>query len=126
LGGGAPPRRGDQPPLLVRRTAAGELPVDRANLPAGVHTSASTENLAHFLIAQLIGGRFGDTAILSPEGIAAMQRPITPKASGDEFDAMDWSVGPVGGATAIYKVATTPISKPRYLSFQSTGLGSCC
>src|SRR5215216_269637 len=38
---------------------AGELPVNRANLPAGAHTSASAEDVAHFLIAQLNGGRFG-------------------------------------------------------------------
>jgi len=31
-------------------------------------------------ITQLNGGRFGDTAILSPAGIAEMQRPVTPHA----------------------------------------------
>jgi CubicO group peptidase (beta-lactamase class C family) len=80
----------------------GEIAIDRAGLPSGGVT-ASVEDVAHFLVAQLNGGRFGTTAILSPAGIAEMQRPVIPHADGQEFDAMDWSVGPVGGVTAIYK-----------------------
>jgi CubicO group peptidase (beta-lactamase class C family) len=34
---------------------AGDMPVDRGSLPAGAHTSASAEDVAHFLIAQLTG-----------------------------------------------------------------------
>ena len=69
---------------------ASELPVNRANLPAGAHTSASAEDVAHFLIAQLSGGRFDTTAILSPARIAEMQRPVPPTADGAEFHAMGW------------------------------------
>jgi hypothetical protein len=80
---------------------AGELAVDRAALPAGGVT-ASAEDVAHFLIAQLNGGRFGDTTILSAAGIAEMQCPIAPLGP-DEFYAMDWAVGQIGGETALYK-----------------------
>jgi CubicO group peptidase (beta-lactamase class C family) len=100
-----------------------EIAIDRAILPAGGHLSGSVEDAAHFLIAQLNGGRFGDIAILSPEGVAAMHRPIAPKASGDEFDAMDWSVGPVGGATAIYKGGDNPDFKTQILFFPERRLG---
>jgi len=82
---------------------AGELPINRANLPAGAHTSASTEDVAHFLIAELNGGRFGDGSILSAQGIALMQRPALPQGHGKQFYAMDWTVGPIGGATGLYK-----------------------
>jgi hypothetical protein len=81
------------------------------------------EDATHFLIAQLNGGRFGEAAILSPKGIAAMQRPMTPKAGGDEFDAMDWSVGPVGGATAIYKGGDNPDFKTQMIFFPERQLG---
>ena len=76
---------------------AGELPVNRGNLPAGAHTSASAEDVTHFLIAQLNGGRFNTTAILSPAGIAEMQRPVPHTADGAEFHAMGWDrVMPIG------------------------------
>jgi CubicO group peptidase (beta-lactamase class C family) len=78
----------------------GELAVDRAGLPSGGVT-ASVEDVAHFLVAQLNGGRFGDTAILSPAGIAEMQRPVTPLA--DEIVGMDWGVRPFHGVTMISK-----------------------
>jgi CubicO group peptidase (beta-lactamase class C family) len=82
---------------------AGELPVNRANLPAGAHTSASAEDVAHFLIAQLNGGRFGATAILSPAGIAEMQRPVISIPNGQETFGMDWGIGPIGDVTTISK-----------------------
>jgi CubicO group peptidase (beta-lactamase class C family) len=101
----------------------GQLAIDRAILPAGGHLSGSVEDATHFLIAQLNDGRFGNAAILSPAGIAAMQRPITPKAGGDEFDAMDWSVGSVGGATAIYKGGDNPDFKTQMIFFPERRLG---
>jgi CubicO group peptidase (beta-lactamase class C family) len=83
---------------------AGEVPVNRANLPAGAHTSASAENVTHFLIAQLGGGRFNTTAILSPASIAEMQRPVPRTADGAELHAMGWDrVMPIGNVTALIK-----------------------
>lgn len=78
------------------------LAIDRGLAPAGSGASASAEDVAHFVIAQLNGGRFGDTAVLSPEGVAAMQRPTLAAAAGDSF-AMDWSVSRVGGTAAVIK-----------------------
>src|SRR5215216_1826703 len=82
-----------------------QLATDRAILPAGAHTSASAEDVAHFLIAQLGGGRFGDGAILSAEGIAKMQRPALPRADGPGFWAMGWDlVTAIGNVTTIVKL----------------------
>jgi CubicO group peptidase (beta-lactamase class C family) len=82
---------------------AADLPVNRANLPAGAHTSASAQDVAHFLIAQLNGGRFGTTALLSAPRIAEMQQPVIPQGDGHTFYAMDWTVAPIGDVTTLVK-----------------------
>jgi CubicO group peptidase (beta-lactamase class C family) len=85
-----------------------ELATDRAILPAGAHTSASAEDVAHFLIAQLSGGRFGDGSILSAEGIAVLQRPALLGAEGPELRAMGWDlVTTIGHVTTIGKGGTS-------------------
>ena len=56
-------------------------PYNRANLPAGFAIS-SAEDMAHFLIAQMNGGRYRDDSVLSPEGIALMQAEPPPGAYG--------------------------------------------
>jgi CubicO group peptidase (beta-lactamase class C family) len=55
---------------------------NRASVPAG-YISASAEDMAHYLIAQLNGGRYAEATILSPAGIAELHRPAIP--SGDAF-----------------------------------------
>ena len=47
---------------------APNLPLPKASLPAGLLISCA-EDLAHYLIAHLNGGRFGSVQILSEEGI---------------------------------------------------------
>jgi len=54
--------------------AAPDLPLPRGSLPAG-YLISSTEDMSHYLIAQLNDGRYGDAQILSPAGIAEMHRP---------------------------------------------------
>ncbi len=48
------------------------LPFNRPNLPAGFVIS-SAEDMGHFLIAQMNGGRYQDRTVLSPDGIATLQ-----------------------------------------------------
>jgi CubicO group peptidase (beta-lactamase class C family) len=48
---------------------AAHLPFVRSNLPAGFLMSCA-EDMAHFLIAQMNGGRYQGQSVLSPEGIA--------------------------------------------------------
>jgi CubicO group peptidase (beta-lactamase class C family) len=66
-----------------------------AELGAGF-TISSAEDLAHYLIAQLNGGRYRGTQILSPEGIAEMHRPNVPSRVSpypiEESYGMGWFV----------------------------------
>lgn len=57
------------------------LPYNRANLPAGFIIS-SAEDMAHFLIAQMNGGRHHDNSALSPDGITLLQAEPLPGAYG--------------------------------------------
>jgi CubicO group peptidase (beta-lactamase class C family) len=103
---------------------AGEMAIDRAILPAGGHMSASAEDVAHFVIAQLNGGRFGTTSILSPQGIAEMQRPIGRQGAGDSFYyAMDWGVKPIGGVPAVMKGGDNANFKTQIILFPEQRLG---
>jgi CubicO group peptidase (beta-lactamase class C family) len=101
----------------------GQLAVDRALLPAGGSIGGSAEDVAHFLIAQLNGGRFGNATILSAAGIATMQRPTMPAGGAGEYHAMDWGVGPIGGETAIYKGGDMADFKTQMLFFPERRLG---
>ena len=62
--------------------------------PAGVsegYLIASVEDMTHFLIANLSDGRYGDTSVLSAQGIAELHAPAVP-AGGDTQYAMGWVV----------------------------------
>ena len=54
---------------------APDLPVPRGSLPSGLLIS-SAEDMAHYLIAHLNGGRYGDVQILSGAGIDEMHRGV--------------------------------------------------
>jgi CubicO group peptidase (beta-lactamase class C family) len=71
--------------------------VDDKTLPtaatswSGLYSSA--EDMTHYLIAQLNGGRYGNYSILSANGINAMHKPAV-KANAVKDYAMGWFVGP--------------------------------
>lgn len=54
-------------------SAMPELAIPQGSLPTGGLVS-SGEDMAHYLIAHLNGGRYGDAQLLSPEGIAELHR----------------------------------------------------
>jgi CubicO group peptidase (beta-lactamase class C family) len=56
--------------------AAPELPAPAGSLPSG-QLIASAEDMAHYLIAQLNGGKYAGAQVLSPEGVAQMHKPAT-------------------------------------------------
>ena len=58
-------------------------PMPTGSLPAGLLIS-SAEDMAHYLIAYLNQGRYGENQILSPEGISEMHRPAA--------EAISWGV----------------------------------
>ena len=101
----------------------GQLSVDRAMLPAGAQLGASAEDVAHFVVAQLNGGRFDQAAILSADGIAALQRPTTPAPDAGEAHAMGWNVGAVGGEAALFKGGDLVDFKSQVVLFPERRLG---
>src|SRR5436309_3577560 len=72
-----------------------------SNVPAG-YLISSAEDMTHYLVAQMNGGRFGSTSILSSEGIATMHAPGVPREGGSGFYGMGWINGPLVGVPAIW------------------------
>ena len=70
-----------------------ELPYIQEDLPAA-RIISSAEDMSHYLIAYLNGGRYGDASILSPEGIAQMWQHPTYLPDGHKSHyAMGWNAG---------------------------------
>ena len=90
--------------------AARDLPMPRGSLPSGQLISSS-EDVAHYLIALLNEGRYGDAEILSEAGIAELHRGVaehvTMGVSMGKY-GMGWSAGEVGGAKAVWHTGTVP------------------
>jgi CubicO group peptidase (beta-lactamase class C family) len=105
----------------------GEMAVDQATLPSGGHMSASVEDMAHFLIANLNGGRYGDGSVLSPEGIAVMHSPVLPLVSqigaGTEYMAMDWGIERIGDVEVVMKGGDNSDYKANMMLIPTHGLG---
>jgi CubicO group peptidase (beta-lactamase class C family) len=71
---------------------APDLPVPRGSLPSGQLISCA-EDMAHYLIAHLDGGRYGKAQILSGSGIDELHRGVKELKMGDisgGFYAMGW------------------------------------
>jgi CubicO group peptidase (beta-lactamase class C family) len=64
------------------------LPYNRAGLPGG-YLISSAEDMAHYLIAQMNGGRYRDNSILSPTGIALTHPEPVPKTYGMGWEAIE-------------------------------------
>lgn len=75
-------------------------PQPPANLPAGMLIS-SVEDMTHYAIAQLNDGRFGDTSVLSPQGMSELHGPAIPAWEGNTY-AMGWNVGTLEGTQSIW------------------------
>jgi CubicO group peptidase (beta-lactamase class C family) len=74
------------------------LPHLPGTLPAGFHMS-SARDMAQYLVAQLNGGRYRDTAVLSPTGVTQLHQPAAAMgahgAGGDAY-GMGWVVSTSG------------------------------
>ena len=84
-----------------------EFRFDPAHVPAGFLVS-SAEDLSHFLIAQLNGGRFDAASVLSPEGVAAMQAPGVPIGPGRGEYGLGWKTASPGGVPSVYHDGAHP------------------
>jgi hypothetical protein len=71
-----------------------------ARLPSG-YLIASVEDLAHYALAHLNEGRYGDTSILSPQGMAELHAPVIPMNGIENHYAMGWHVGMLDGVQYI-------------------------
>jgi CubicO group peptidase (beta-lactamase class C family) len=72
-----------------------EYAVPPSGVPEGF-LIASVEDMTHYVIAHLSDGRYGDTSILSAQGIAELHAPAIPMG-GDQHYAMGWVVGTADG-----------------------------
>lgn len=83
----------------IPRSAAGLQP--SSMLPAGFLISTA-EDLTHYMIAQLNEGRYGETSVISQDGLAELHDPAIPVGIDDQSYAMCWTVGPVNGMQGIW------------------------
>jgi CubicO group peptidase (beta-lactamase class C family) len=80
----------------------------------GGFTISSAQDLTHFLIAQLNGGRYGGTQVLSPQGIAELHRPAArtqwggPASSADESYGLGWFVKETDGVQIVEHSGVAP------------------
>lgn len=77
-----------------------DAPYPRRTTPSGFLIS-SAEDMTHYLVAQLNGGRYGNHQLLSPQGIATLHTPgakISPVSS----YGMGWVIQGQPGATEIW------------------------
>jgi CubicO group peptidase (beta-lactamase class C family) len=74
-------------------------------LPAG-YLISTAEDMAYYLIAQLNGGRFEHTAVLSAAGIATLHAPAAEWLPGSSY-GMGWVNGPINGLPTIWHNGST-------------------
>ena len=92
-------------PVAIR-----DLPLPRGSLPSGQLISTS-EDMAHYLIAHLNGGRFRGAQILSSAGIDELHRGVAEQqVMGESVAAygMGWFVSSVGGTKVISHGGNVP------------------
>jgi CubicO group peptidase (beta-lactamase class C family) len=90
--------------------AVPNLPIPRGSLPSGQLISSS-EDMAHYLIAHLNGGRYGDVQILSGAGIDELHRGVAEvNAMGlslGQYD-MGWFITDISQTKTIWHTGTLP------------------
>jgi len=79
---------------------AADLPFDRGGLGAG-GLSSSVEDMARYLVANVNDGRFGDTELISPAGMAELQRAGVPTGLDGVSYAMGWDIAESNGIGTI-------------------------
>ena len=68
---------------IFGRPSAFDEPFPRGSVSQGFLISSAAD-MAHYLIAQLNGGRYGEATVLSPDGIARLHRGVAGSDSGDD------------------------------------------
>ncbi len=88
-----------------RPRAANEA-YNRGLAPAGFLIS-SAEDMTHYLISQLNGGRYRGTSVLSSGGIGELHRPAVPTPEEGTSYGMGWFVGPRNDIPAVHHQGET-------------------
>jgi CubicO group peptidase (beta-lactamase class C family) len=87
-----------------------ELPMPQGSLPSG-QLIASAEDMAHYMVALLNEGRYGDAQILSGAGIAEMHRGVAESVemgiSMGKY-GMGWYESEFGQTTVVWHSGTVP------------------
>ncbi len=73
-----------------------ELPFLRGSLPAGFLIS-SVEDMTHYLVAQMNGGRYLDASVLTPSGITQLYNPAAAMNGHGDAYGMGWVISPAKG-----------------------------
>jgi CubicO group peptidase (beta-lactamase class C family) len=97
------------------------LPFVRGELPAGFHISTA-EDMAHYLIAQLNGGRYQDRLVLSSSGIAELHQPAIEGRPG-EYYAMGWRVAELDGEPIVAHSGAVPTFMSNMILLPEKGWG---
>jgi CubicO group peptidase (beta-lactamase class C family) len=95
-----------------------DAPYPRRKLPSGFLIS-SAEDLGHYLIAQLNGGRYGEAQVLSPENVALMHQPAVETLNKGVSYAFGWRTNLVEGEPAVRHGGDTSSSHSN-ISFSPT------
>jgi CubicO group peptidase (beta-lactamase class C family) len=79
---------------------------NRGLLPAG-YLIASAEDMTHYVVAQLDGGQYEGTSVLSSGGIGELHRPAVPTPKEDTSYGMGWFVGPLNDIRVVHHQGET-------------------
>jgi CubicO group peptidase (beta-lactamase class C family) len=96
-----------------------------ALLPAGGLISTA-EDLSHYLIAQLNGGRYGSISVLSQSGMATLHTPVATSnalAAGSRY-GMGWAIGPIDSEPAVFHEGDTAAFHSLLLIEPASGWGA--
>src|SRR6266487_4141290 len=99
---------------------------EAAAVPAGYLVS-SAEDMTHYLVAQMNGGRFGSSTVLSSAGIATLHAPgvaITEGEGTGSSYGMGWINGTLAGIPAIWHDGAEPNFTTRLLIEPQTHWGA--
>ncbi len=78
----------------------------RASVPQGFIISTA-QDMSHYLIAQLNGGQYRQTRVLSAHGIAMLHRGAAREGTSDVYYGMGWNAGSVEGLNAVWHAGDT-------------------
>jgi len=84
-----------------------DYPYDVPQAPSGF-LIASAEDMAHFLIAQLNGGRYGSATVLSPQGVTAMHAPGVTIGPDRGTYGLGWVTRSIGGVPTVQHAGDHP------------------